>query len=237
MSLERIWKDDHKRRTNEEERRRRVRLNWPGHAKRIAKVFRQFADITKKNGIAMYVNEHSGDFREACRLLEDSCSSAPWGAASISLSFGNKWTGEGVITKTEHGTNKSADNEIGARLVVHYSSADGVIQVFLDPPYISGPTNSAEKSDELLIKYTYNTDDLTERWAEKLIKKLLVLNRVESIFLRPSAIDKLMVRLWRFLDIRNRRGYLDAFRHFFTPWELVMLAAAAFAVSIWVSVG
>ena len=148
------------------------------------------------------------------------------------MTFHFQLTGQGEVKATESGVRRSLDIERGAALVVHHSPADGVIQVFLQPPYVS---DKEPKRDALLIEHTFNTDDVTPCWVEKQIARLLVFNRAESVLQRARPWDRFKVRLWRFLDVRNRRGYLGAFQHLLTPWELVVLAVLVFAIGPWLS--
>ncbi|WP_341304909.1 hypothetical protein [Pseudomonas sp. TMP25] len=232
MSLEGIWKRDHIRRKKDSARKARVNCNWPIHAEIIANAFKKFSEIAARDGVYLYINEPCLNFSKALAEIESPGQSRPWGQTTLNLSFGNTWTGEGVVNRTEKGTENSPDMEIGAALFVHHSPAQGVIQVFLEKPYIRAGDSKAWNGEGLLVEHTLNTDDLTLHWAETQINRLLTFNRVESVLLRPSQLDKLKVRAWHFLDIRNRRGYLKTFQHIFTQWELVVLAGVIFIAGI-----
>ncbi|WP_137971875.1 hypothetical protein [Pseudomonas sp. F(2018)] len=223
MGLERIWKRESRSRQKSKLRIERSKRNWPIHAELVAAVFDDFAELARHGGVGMTVQKPGDDGYSSDRLL---------GQEAVILSFHFQPTGHGFIEETESGPRMTVDIEHGAQLVVHHSSADGVVQVFLEPPQLESDQARGEQSKELLIDYTYNTDDLTRRWVEKQIARFLVFNRVESLLLDPSRLEKAKVRLWRFLEVRNRRGYLDNFHHVLTPWQLVVIAAVMAVVGI-----
>ncbi|XQE65784.1 hypothetical protein ACOAPY_14060 [Pseudomonas sp. P3C3] len=231
MSLERIWRRENRRRSKDTARKERVNRNWPGHADKLVNLFKGFAEIAKRDGVEMYVDEPIWNRFEMAQMVRDLGGSLPFGETAVILRFGNQPTGHGYFERDEKGLKRHFDIELGTALVVHHSPAEGLVQVYLQPPKVQTVgQNEQNGRDSLLIDHTYNTDDLTNSWAEKNIARLLVFNRAESALIRPRLWDRVRVRVWRFLDVRNRRGYLGAFQHLFTPWELVLIAALVFAV-------
>jgi len=49
--------------------------------------------------------------------------------------------------------------------------------------------------------------------------------RKANEFRKDRMIRNWRMRWWRFIDVRNRRGYLNTFQHLLTPWELLLLGA------------
>jgi hypothetical protein len=222
MDVKRIWKKEARKRAANEARKQRVHRNWPVHSQRALDVFTAFSLEAELDNVSVLVTEPEwfDRHKEATgwRLGE-----FPIGESSVSMRFGLQYTGQGMLKRTEENESTELQLEFGAELVVHYSPAQGVIQVFFQSPSID---SSTRKREALLYAHTYNTDDLTTDWLIGLLPQFLTFNRVESALEKPSWLDSLKVRWWRFRDIRNRRGYLEKFQHILTPWELVLLGAA-----------
>lgn len=226
MTIESIWKKEHAIRRKEDKRRERANRNWEIHEEIIKGVFDSFAATARADNVLILVDSAPDNRKiEEWRLGE-----FPRGVSSITLRFGFVPTGEGMLVRTEESANETRYLEHGARLIVHHSQSLGAVQVFFDPPWLSDQEST--KGESLLAYHTFNTDTLTRDWANRIIKRFLIFNRVESSILRPTALDSARVRLWRFLDIRNRRGYLDKLQHIFTPWELVVFAVIIYIVSM-----
>ncbi|WP_419737398.1 hypothetical protein [Pseudomonas sp. COR18] len=222
MNLEKIWKRELRKRQANEFRRDRTILNWPIHAQRVVDVFQAFEQQARKDGVHMRVvePEFSPKPEEVGTFIT--------GASSVHLGFGIEYTGEGILDRDVEGYAQHAlEIETGSELVVHFSSASGLIQVFFRHP----KTDRNKKSKEpILYKYTYNTDTLTHDWIASLIPPFLAFNRCSSVLQRPGLIDVWRMRWWQFYDIRNRRGYLKKFKHIFTAWELLVIGAVISAI-------
>lgn len=221
MNLERMLRKEGRKRLENELRRERVNRNWPLHAQRVVDVFREVQDKGRKHGVALFVSEpelfHHANGGLGLRIGE-----IPLGVSTVILSFVIQLTGTGVLTRTTEGEREEWDHETGAQLVVHHSFAEGLVQVFFVPPQLDKTT---ESESSVLFTHTYNTDDVTREWVANLVSSFFVFNRVESVLELPSLLDRLRVRWWRFMDIRNRRGYLDKLQHVLTPWELMLITA------------
>ena len=221
MDVKRIWKKEARKRAANEARKRRVHRNWPAHSQRALDVFTAFSLEAELDNVSVLVTEPECFDRHneanGWRLGE-----FPIGESSVSMRFGLEYTGQGMLKRTEDGEGVELQLEHGAELVVHYSPAQGVVQVFFKSPSLD---KSIRKQEPLLYTHTYNMDDLTTDWAMGLIPPFLIFNRVESVLEKSSWLDTFKVRWWRFKDIRNRRGYLEKFQHILTPWELVLLGA------------
>ena len=229
MSLERIWKREIKRRKRTAAHVERSNRNWPSHAEKIVETFKEFAEIARRDGVGLSVDEPFWYDPELSRS-NNFIGERFLGQTAVVLRFHFVLTGIVVVKRSEEEGGMSSELERGAQLIIHHSEHSGAVQVFLDRPWVEG---ERPKEESLLIDYTYNTDDLTRQWTEKQIARFLVFNRVESKMLRPSLLDRAKVRLWRFWDIRNRRGYLDSFQHLLTPWEMVLLTAVAFILGLY----
>ncbi|MCP2051510.1 UNVERIFIED_ORG: hypothetical protein J3D59_001370 [Pseudomonas fluorescens] len=221
MKLEQIWRKELRKRLQTEARRDRNNRNWPIHAERVLQTFESFADLAEKDGVHMIVTapdwlttsaERGGPSIDALR-----------GSSTVILQFGLQPIGETLTAASEEGNAVKIEYELGAKLVVHYSEADAIVQVFFDEPR---PLEK-DRPEPLLYTHTANTDDVTSDWAAGLISGFLTFNRFESRLQDYKVSDSAMVRWWRFKDIRNRRGYLDSFVHIFTPWELLVVAVIA----------
>lgn len=227
MSLEGILRKESRKRFKNQLRCKRVNLNWPIHAQRVVDVFREIQAEGDKHGVALFVTEPEW-FNPAYDDFGLRKGEFPLGETAVILSFMTRRTGTGVLVRTEEGTQTTFDSEKGAELVVHHSPSQGVVQVFFAPPKIE----KSIESDAILYTHTYNTDDVTRDWVMDLVPSFFTFNRVESLLERPSLLDRLRVRWWRFIDIRNRHGYLEKLQHVLTPWELLLIAGTA-APLIW----
>lgn len=221
LRIERIWRAEARRRAANKCRRERINRNWPIHAARITEVFQAFADLAERDGVHMTVTPP--DFLIPLTERAGRLANEIRGSSYVGLQFGLELTGERLVTESEGSTSIQIDYELGARLIVHHSDTDAIVQVFFEAPR----EVNAERPEPLLYTHTHNTDDVTYDWASRLISKFLVFNRFESRLQDYKLTDSWRVRWWRFRDIRNRRGYLKNFQHFFTPWELVLVAAVA----------
>ena len=221
LKIERIWRKEARKRAATQARRERINRNWPIHAERIALVFRAFADLAEKGGVHMIVTvpDCIAPIAERAGRLEDTIQ----GSSAVILQFGLQPTGERLLTNSEGDSSINIDFELGAKLVVHHSDADAIVQVFFEAPRALETT----RREPLLYTHTYNTDDVTYDWVAGLISDFLVFNRFESRLQDYKLADSARVRWWHFKDIRNRRGYLDSFQHIFTPWELLIVALIA----------
>lgn len=221
MKITKIWGREVRRRSATERRRSRINRNWPIHAERIALVFGAFQKLAERDGVhvGVRVPDWMMPLEERGRSLAESI----YGSSSVILEFGTQVTGERLTTTDEAGTRLKIDFELGARLVIHHTESDAIIQVFFEDPR----GDEEERPEPLLFAHTYNTDDITYSWVMGLISSFLVFNRFESRMQDFSLIDSWKVRWWRFRDIRNRRGYLQSFQHIFTPWELLIVAMLA----------
>lgn len=217
MNLERMWRKESSRRTKNQLRRERCNRNWPLHAQRVVDAFREIQAEGDKHGVAMFVTEPKWDYDFSHRNSKLSL-----GETAVILRFSIQFAGTGVLERTDNGVTEKMDYEKGAQLVVHHSSGQGLVQVFFAPPTVEGRT---KEEDALLFTHTYDTDDVTRDWVMGLISSFFTFNRVESMLELPSMFDRLRVRWWRFMDIRNRRGYLDKLQHVLTPWELILVTA------------
>ncbi|NBF13015.1 hypothetical protein [Pseudomonas sp. Fl4BN1] len=224
MNLEQIWKKEYRKRKANELRKDRMILNWPIHAQRAVEVFRAFSDEASKDGIHLNVTEP--EWSPHPRAI----GSFILGATSVHLRFGIEKTGEGVLVRKKDGSEEETHYfESGAELIVHFSPAGGLIQVYFKHPV----TNLEEKRKEpILYRNTYNSDDLTYDWLASLIPPFLAFNRFESVLARPGTFDSLRMRWWLFFDIRNRRGYIEKFQHLFTTWELLIAGLALSIISV-----
>lgn len=221
MKMERIWCKEARKRSANEARRDRINRNWPIHAERVALVFEEFQRLAEGDGVHVIVTPPEW-------LIPLERRSASWtdsicGSSAVILQFGMQPIGERITTTKESGRTVSIDYEMGAKLVVHHSEVDAIVQVFFEAPR----QFDEDRPEPLLFTHTYNTDDVTYDWVAGLISSFLVFNRFESRLQDYSLVDSWRVRWWRFRDIRNRRGYLESFHHIFTPWELVVVAVVA----------
>lgn len=224
MNLERIWEAESRKRKANEFRKNRMILNWPIHAQRAVEVFQAFAREASKDGVRLNVkgpewNPPPGEVGYFSL-----------GSETVYLGFGIENTGEGNLIRNKDGAEEyTFDFEKGAALIIHFSPAGGVIQVFFEHPI----TNLEEKRKEpILYRHTCNTDDLTYSWLASLIPPFLAFNRFESVLERPSIFDSFRVRWWLFFDIRNRRGYIEKFQHLFTTWELLVVGLVISVISL-----
>lgn len=217
MDVKSIWRKEARKRGANDARKERVHLNWPTHSQRALDVFTAFSLEAKRDNVSVMVID--SDKEPIGRRL----GKFPVGEASVSMRFGIEYTGHGMLERTQEGERTRLQLELGAELIVHYSPAQGVVQVFFQSPSLDSATR---KQEALLYTYTYNMDDLTTDWVLGLIPPFLTFNRVESSLGKPSQLDSFKVRWWRFRDVRNRRGYLEKFQHILTPWELLLLGAA-----------
>jgi hypothetical protein len=222
MDVKRIWKKEARKRAANEARKQRVHRNWPAHSQRVLDVFTAFSLEAERNDVSVLVTEPEWFDRDK-ELIGRCLGEFPIGESSVSMRFGFEYTGQGMLKRTQDSEGVEFQLELGAELVVHYSPAQGVVQVFFKSPSLD---KSIRKQEPLLYTHTYNMDDLTTDWAMGLIQPFLIFNRVESVLEKPSWLDTFKVRWWRFKDVRNRRGYLEKFQHILTPWELVLLGAA-----------
>lgn len=220
MKIAKIWAREASRRDATERRRARINRNWPIHAERVALVFGEFQKLAEGNGVHVIVTPPEWMIPlESRSSWADSIS----GSSAVVLQFGMHPTGERVTTTKEAGRSIKIDCEMGAKLVVHHSEVDAIVQVFFEAPR----EIEEDRPEPLLFTHTYNTDDVTHDWVAGLISSFLVFNRFESRLQDYGLVDSWRVRWWRFRDIRNRRGYLESFQHIFTPWELVVVAVVA----------
>lgn len=231
MNLERIWRNEARKRKANELRKDRVNLNWPIHAQQAVDVFRAFATEAKKDNVRLIVIEPRGDIDSlGCKRM----GKFAVGASSVHLRFAPTFTGEGMMTRTADAEDATFDFERGAELTIYHSPSNGLVQVFFEFPASS---LEGKKSEPLLYDYTYNTDRLTNAWLTSLLPPFLSFNRVESRLEHPSRLDIWRMRWYRFMDVRNRRGYLDKFHHILTPWELlwlgVIIALPGFTLAKW----
>lgn len=233
MRTEQLWTRYARKRASAEARRDRVNRNWCFHAERIAVVFNDFAKAAQADGVRVFVELPDCIIPRESTRGAISYGERPIGTSTVALRLETRHTGEGVITRSAEGESWELDLELGARLVIHYSEAEGLVQVFFEEPRL----RSEERREPLLIDHTYNTDDVTREWALGLVSRFLVFNRFSSRLEDSGWMDSARVRWWRFKDIRNRRGYLNNFQHLLTPWELVLLttlvAIPSFAVVQW----
>lgn len=224
MSLESIWQKEMRRRVEDDLQRRRMRLNWPLQASIIYSEFERFAELAKCGSITVTVSAYPHRLQPADEYdYVDQLGEFPLGTSEIVMRFGMEPTGEGYLRSTKECRQEGIDYENGAILTVHFSTADAVVQVFFQPPHMLG-NNDWER---ILFTHAYDPDKLTQRWAQQVIEAFLVFNRAESRLRIPSIVDAWRLRWWRFLDVRNRRGYLENFRHLLTPWELLIIAIVA----------
>ncbi|CAI8978914.1 DUF4178 domain-containing protein [Pseudomonas sp. IT-P100] len=221
MNLERIWRNEARKRKANEFRKDRVNRNWPIHAQRAVDVFRAFAVEAKKDNVHLIVSEPEWLEKNNDSPLGRRIGEFVIGASSVNLRFAANYTGEGMLTRTPDGESTKLDLERGAELIIHHSPSDGSIQVFFEYP--ASTLEEEERTEPLLYAFTYNTDSLTTAWLTSLLPPFLSFNRVGSSLEHPSYLDTWRMRWWRFMDIRNRRGYLDKFHHILTPWELLLL--------------
>lgn len=222
MKVERIWAKEFRKRQRNEARKERVNLNWPIHAQRAVKVFTAFKEAAEKDGVVLLVEKPeflNGPKSYGVTLI---------GESTVELRFMQRPTNQGIINRNLG--DQKWDIETGARLAIHHSNVLGITEVFFCPPYVKGKTFIDPQ--DLLYTYTFNTDDLTEKWISRLVSKFLIFNRVESVFEKSSLLDRLWVRWMRFVDIRNRRGFLKSTQHIFTQWELIFLTFLA-ALPLW----
>ncbi|VVP27484.1 hypothetical protein PS858_04140 [Pseudomonas fluorescens] len=219
MNVKRIWRQEVRKRKANKFRKERMIRNWPIHAQRAVEVFRAFALEAEKDGVRLMVREPEWSPHP------DSMGEFILGASSVHIRFASEYTGEGLLTRTADGENTRLDLERGSELIIHHSPADGSIQVFFEYP--ASNLEEEQRKEPLLYAFTYNTDLLTYDWLASLLPRFLSFNRVESRLEHPSFLDTWRMRLWRFTDVRNRRGYLNTFQHLLTPWELLLLGAFA----------
>lgn len=224
MSLESIWRKEMRRRVKDDLQRSRIRLNWPSHARIIYSEFGCFAEMARRDGVMASVAAYPSRLQPADEDdYVNELGEFPLGTSEITLRFGMEPTGEGVLRSTKDYPHSVIDYEDGAMLVVHFSTADSVVQVFFQPPRMLGD----DDGETLLFTHAYDPDKLTRKWVRHVVRAFLIFNRAESRLGVPSFTDTWRLRWWRFRDIRNRRGYLEKFRHLLTPWELVIIATIA----------
>ncbi len=224
MSLENIWRKEMRRRVKDDLQRCRIRLNWPSHARIVYSEFDCFAEMARRDGVMASVAAYPGRLQPADEDdYVNELGEFSLGTSEITLRFGMEPTGEGFLRATKDYPHSVIDYENGAMLVVHFSTADAVIQVFFQPPRMLGD----DGGETLLFTHAYDPDKLTRKWVRQVIRAFLIFNRAESRLGVPSFADTWRLRWWRFRDIRNRRGYLEKFRHLLTPWELVIIATIA----------
>jgi len=216
MNLKRMWRKESRKRLENQLRRERVNRNWPLHAQRVVDAFTETQAGGAKYGVALLVTEPKWS------PPTNQLGTFQLGETTVTLRFTHRLTGTETLVRTMEGEKETINYEEGARLIVHYTSCQGLVQVFFESPKIGKTTKS---QTELLFTHTYNTDDVTRDWVISLISRFFVFNRVESVLERPSRLDQWRVRWWRFTDIRNRRGYLEKLHHVLTPWELVLITA------------
>lgn len=221
MKLKKVWQKEVRKRQAHELRKDRINRNWPFHAERSVKVFREFALEAEKDGVHVSVIEP--EWRESNSMYSGPIGEFVFGTSSVHMRLGAMYTGDGVLTRTPDGEQSRLNLEKGSELVILHTPFDGVITVFFRHPL----TCDEEAKEPLLFCHTRNTDIITDEWLTSLISAFLTFHRCESRLQKASIIDSMRMRWWLFTDIRNRRGYLDKFQHILTPWELIPLAVLA----------
>lgn len=219
--LDRLISKDSFRRARASYRILRANLNWQIHRDVALSVLRQFSDKHPSTG--WFVDKGGPSF------------TAPSGSSSVGeswvgLRMDRRFTGkkhcsaEGVLEKQE---------EIGVSLVFHFTHTTGLLHVFVQPPSLS---DSKTKPSECLLYYSHRLDAVDKKFCLKMIKRMLVLNRVKSAFQISNWIENSLVRYWLFMDARNRRRLLPETNLLFNAWELAILtgglALGAFIVSL-----
>lgn len=226
-NFESVWKSELKKREVHEESCERCDRNWPIHKAIGLEQFSQFSELTRQDGFRFQIV----DYVEAQRNAEE----GPWtvGQDSIVLGAPYRFIGQETYFKDSSQREDSLVIEHGGNLVVHYTEKQGLVQVFLEPPWLSG---SEKKSQGILLWWGRNTDELTAEFYAGLIRKLLMFCRVESVMESSSFFERMTVRFWRYMDIRNRKNLLDSTHHFLNLWEIsfvtAVLAIAGLVISL-----
>lgn len=219
--LEAIWKSELLKRERHEESCKRCDRNWPIHKAIGLEQFSQFSELSNRDGFRFQIV----DYIEA----QHKTKTGPWtvGQDSIVLAAPFRFIGQETYFKDSSEGEDTLVMEYGGNLIVHYTEKQGLVQVFLEPPRLSGSEN---KGQGILLWWGRNTDDLTAKFYKSLIRKLLMFCRVESVMESSSSFERLTVRFWRYMDIRNRKNLLDSTHRFLSLWE-ISLATAGLAIA------
>lgn len=232
--LLRMAQRDLNKRSENLQRKLRNTRNWPQHRDKVAEVFRRFdAQSRTIDWPRYYVSVSAGRPTRAGELgvFHD-------GEDSTTLAVLDQLTPRSRLTVSEDGTRTLfRERERGAQLVVYYGEHNGFVQVFFAPPTLweeGQPESSSAPHREILVDYLDNMDDLTPDYVLKQLAKFLVFSRVESALDRASWLDRMRVRWWRFVDVRNRQRVGGPVHELLTPWEKLVLAAL-FGVAVYVA--
>ncbi|MDT4829070.1 hypothetical protein FQZ97_624800 [compost metagenome] len=212
--MESMWKREFRKRQRNLERKERTNRNWPLHRDTALRIFGEFKQLARKDGVHFEVDGGVPVIPGTDRLL---------GESNIVLSVPAIATGIGRISYANGGESITREIEKGCRLTIHHSEPEGLIEAFLSMPRRDPPLPNSE----ILIFHTYNSDELTADRVKSLIRQFLVFHRVTSRLQRGGLAERYKVRWWRFIDVRNRRGIGQREHHFLTKWELIVLGALA----------
>ena len=218
IKIKKLWAADQKARERHLWHKKRNIRNWPIHKMRALAVFECFAHAAREHGQFFGVIDQ-------IRKPEapDEVGIFHYGQDHVSLIFPSRPTGELTVTQSwGGGVYSKREREAGASLAIHFSEHNGVFQTFLFPPKYSA---LVKEKRGVLIDFSFNMDNLTPDYSAKMIRKLLIFNRVESILESSTLLERWRVRWWRFIDVRNRKGIGEKAEHLLTPWEMIVLAA------------
>lgn len=234
--LLRMALQDLEKRSKNLRRKQRNTRNWPLHREKVAEVFRRFeAESRALEGIRYWVTVSAGH-----PLYAGEPGVFLYGEDTVGLAVMDLFTARERRTVSEdHSQSFYRERERGAQLVVYYGEHNGYVQVLFAPPtLLDGETDESKSatSREILADYLFNMDDLTPDYAVKQLAKFLVYARVESALDRASWLDKMWVRWWRFIDVRNRQRVGAPVHELVTPWEKLVLTSlfgvAAYLVGV-----
>lgn len=218
-----IWKLELRKRIRHRERCERCDRNWLIHKSIGLSQFQAFADVALEDGVFFHVVDYCSN--------QSQSENGPWteGQDSIVLGTLARLTGKETHYESLAGSHKEVVMEEGGSLVVHYTYAYGLVQVFMAPPRTQG---AVIDKPEVMIFAGYDTDSLTSDFYSKQISRFLVFCRVESSLETSSIIDRSRVRWWKYMDIRNRRSLLGTSNRFLNHWELSAAAALVTVIGL-----
>lgn len=214
------WKKDFSVKFERDELRRLIsRVNWFTFKPKI------------KDQLETISKELSGEFLNfSVADMQDEPDG--FGFDCITLQINLRRTGNMRQKETETGITLNHHWQLGTSLAITYS-ATGAVHMMLFP---SSSEDSLAKHDTLILHYSYNVKDITEKKIEKAVKKMLYYHRVTGVLHKATIWDMLVVRVMKirmfFIQYLDKDKKFQRVTALYIPTISLIISVAAAIISV-----
>lgn len=214
------WKKDFSIKFERDELRRLIsRVNWFTFKPKIKEQLETISKELSEDKLKFYLTD-----------MKDEPNG--YGFDSITLQISERMTGNMREEKFEKHTRFNYHRQKGAYLSIMYS-ATGAVHMMLFP---SSSEDSLAKHDTLILHYSYNVKDITEKKIEKAVRKMLHYHRVTGVLHKATIWDRLVVRAMKirmfFIQYLDKDKKFQRVTALYIPTISLIISVAAVIISV-----